>query len=160
MSLFTSRQPKLTAGTADKRSSRHKKTQSVAFPFEKVPNQLFAESYRPIVTVSLWSAAAHKWRTVQMLLDTGADYTILPRYIATWLEIDLSHAQEIEAQGVGGVHTIQFIPDLKIKIGHFERQIPVGIIASTKVPPLLGRQNAIEVFQVILDKHQRVTFSE
>jgi len=130
------------------------------FAFEAVPSPLLDTMYRPIVSVQLWSAKAKKWRSIQMLLDTGADYSIIPSYIAVWLEIDMSKAREQPTTGIGGHQTIQFLDNVKIKIGSAERQIPLGVIQSTKVPPLLGRHDCLDTFQVLLNKRSEVVFSE
>ncbi|MDQ3008959.1 MAG: retropepsin-like domain-containing protein [bacterium] len=135
------------------------KRRSVTFEFEKTSSDLFSEIYRPLATVKLWSESSKSWKKVTMIVDTGADYTIIPRYIATWVGIDEDKkAQKYTNLGLGGEETVYFLPDVKVKIGPFERQVPIGIINSTKVPPLLGRQLMLNDFEVLLKQHT-VTFS-
>lgn len=130
------------------------------FAFESAPSQIFGQIYRPVIPIKLWSEATRKWRTVHMLLDTGADYTIIPSYIAVWLELDLHGAKEYQTVGVGGKQTIRFIEKLRVKVGHFEREIPVGIIQSTSVPPLMGRHGMIDTFDILLSKRKEIVFTQ
>lgn len=116
------------------------------FPFQVRESSLLGSIRRPLITVSLWSEVLQKWHKVEMLVDTGADYTILPSYLAILLEVDLEKAKKVDAQGVGGAQTVYFFPALPIKIGEMERVVPVGFIRKKNIPPLLGRAGCFETF--------------
>jgi predicted aspartyl protease len=130
------------------------------FPFEKRQTQLFPEVYRPVVTVSLWSPGSRRWRNVQMLVDTGADYTILPKYIATLLGIDLTNAPVMNTQGLNGLQKVYFLEKLRLKIGSAEREVPVGFVPLAKAPSLLGRHACLETFGVFFEYNRRIEFRE
>ena len=130
------------------------------FPFEKRQTELFSELYRPMVTVSLWSPLNKKWRPVKMLIDTGADYTILPKYFAMLLGLDLAGAPELPTQGIGGEQRVIFYENLRVKIGKAEREIPVGFIPQTKAPALLGRHLFLETFFLEFIKNQEIIFKQ
>ncbi len=127
---------------------------------KRYPSAKFTDIYRPEVAIELWSATYHEWQRVSMLIDTGADYTVLPRYIAVLLGLDISSVPGSETFGVGGKQRLFFVPDLKIKIGTTQRVIPVGFIDSNEVPPLLGRHEALETFTLIFDKRSHIYFGE
>lgn len=96
-----------------------------------------------------------------MVIDTGSDYTLLPYFLLGELGINAEKdCQEIEAQGVGGKTKVYLLKKkLQIKIGEFERKIPVGFLPDNSIPPLLGREEFFETFRVIFDNYQ-TTFSK
>ena len=132
---------------------------SSTFPFKKEYSPLFGMIHRPIAEVSFRHKTQDIWQPVTMIVDTGADYTLLPRFLASPLGIDLKRdCTVLETQGVGGSTKVYLLkkPTL-IKLGVFELEIPLGIIASSFVPPLLGRHLFLERFKVTFD-HHAVTF--
>lgn len=133
----------------------------ISFKYEAVASRMFGTLYRPVVKVQFWSEATQSWKTVQMLVDTGADYSILPRYLATWLQLEIKDTGKVhETQGVGGVQKIYMVDKLRARIGKFEREVPVGIIDSTQVPPLMGRLGFFETFEAEFSRQRRITFGE
>lgn len=139
---------------------RSKPQKKITFPFQARESELLGELKRPLVTVSLWSETLQKWRQVEMLVDTGADYTVLPSYLAALLEIDLDTLKKVPASGLGGKHELYFVPSLGIKIGEMERSIPVGFIRQRSFPPLLGRAGCFETFHSVFEFDQALTLSE
>ena len=103
-----------------------------------------------------------KSETVELifLLDSGADYTVLPIEIAEILRLDLSAPPE-KTQGVGGeVDTINTTAEILIKKGHeqYRFRVPVGVIAEkkSKIPPLLGRAGFFEEFDITIKERAGV----
>lgn len=115
------------------------------------------ELYRPLVSVNFWSEPDRDWQQVSMIVDTGADYTLLPTYMARFLGLNLNAGQELETVGIGGKQKVWLIEDVSVKLGSFQRQIPVGIV-SGKVPPLMGRFGFFETFTTTFDKNRLVRF--
>ncbi len=132
----------------------------ISFPYEQRHTPLLGDIFRPMVEASLWSPIDQTWERTQMLVDTGADYTLLPRYMASLLGYDLSSARVVQSQGTAGQHQIYFVRGVKLRIGSMERTIPVGFLNSNVVPPLLGRHKCLETFHITLDRDEEITFSE
>jgi len=90
-----------------------------------------------------------------MLVDTGADYTILPKRYANRLGINLSEdTARRSTSGVGGSTAIYILRNtIRAKINTWERKVPLGILDSNSIPPLLGRQGFLETFKVTFHKH-------
>ena len=86
-----------------------------------------------------------------MIADTGADYTVLPRYYSVDLGIDLNKdCLKKQTLGVGGNELIYFLKKkAKIKISNIQLNIPLGFLNSDNIPPLLGREECLNVFKVI-----------
>lgn len=124
------------------------------FAFEKSASQLFGSVWRPIAKVGFWSRKLKDWVDVIMIVDTGADYTILPRFYAFDLGIVLhKDCEAYETFGIGGREKVYLLKNTKVKLGKWERFIPVGFLDRDDIPPLLGRQEFLEIFKVTLVSH-------
>lgn len=143
--------------------SRNKQsTQLIAnFKFIEKPSAIFGTIYQPLVNVRVWSAWLKRWLTIPMIVDTGADYTILPRFLAVQLGIDLAKdCKKMTTVGVGGNAEVYFYPNLEVKLGKTKRQIPVGFASSSKIPALMGRQAFFETFVSKFNKTKEIEFYE
>ena len=88
-----------------------------------------------------------------MIVDTGADYSILPRSYAVYLGIDLT--RDCIAQtthGIGGMETVYIYKSLILEIDSFKRKIPIGFLDRDDVPPLFGRHECLETFRLVFAK--------
>jgi len=133
---------------------------ALTFPFEKKPSSIFKEVFRPVVQVFLYSEVKKIWYEIWMIVDTGADYTLLPKYFAERLKIDLKkECQLFKTAGIGGEEKVYLKENLKVKIGNWERVVPVGFLDKENIPPLLGRQGFLETFEVLFSSNHTVNFS-
>lgn len=127
----------------------------IKVPFTNIGKGLIGIIYRPYVPASLFSVKKKDWISVNMLVDSGADYTLLPRKYSIGLGIDLSKDCLVETTlGVGGSETIYIYKKLKIKINQWQKQIPVGFLERDDIPPLLGRLQCLEALELTFKKHQ------
>lgn len=132
----------------------------VKFTFRAIPSEIFGLIYRPYADVLLEKKDNSGWRKATMVIDTGADYTILPRSYADYLGIDIAKdCIAHNTHGIGGVETVYLYRDLVVRIGRFERKIPVGFLERDDIPPLLGRHEFFETFHTLFEK-RTVTFEE
>jgi len=130
------------------------------FPFGEEKSTIFGKVYRPVAPVYFWSKKIKGWVGILTVVDTGADYTLLPRHMADSLGVDLKKdCQKFETTGVGGSETVYLLRSWKVKLGTWEKNIPVGFLDSDTVPPLLGRQDFLEDLKVVFEKHE-VSFSK
>lgn len=125
----------------------------VSFPFKEERSEIFGKVHRPIAEVFFKHRTRGIWQPVTMIIDTGADYTLLPRFLATPLGIDLNRdCKVINTQGVGGKSKVYLVKGkIGVRIGNFKREIPVGFLSSDFIPPLMGRQEFFETFKVVFD---------
>ncbi len=128
-----------------------------SFPFAFINRTKLGSIYRPYALVSIYSKIRKKWQPLEMMIDTGADYSLLPKRYATILGIDLKKdCFREETVGIGGIETIYQYKNLPIKIGIWEKKIPVGFLNKDDLPPILGRLDCLEVLRVIFDKKQSI----
>lgn len=89
-----------------------------------------------------------------MLVDTGADYTLLPKFYAEDLGISLEKdCIPYSTFGVGGSEMVYVLKNINVRLSEWEFNIPVGFLERDNIPPLLGRQNFLEDFKVVFFKH-------
>jgi predicted aspartyl protease len=126
------------------------------FKFKKEKSPLLGVIYRPIVTVFFLNKNTHRYQPVKMIVDTGADYTLLPRFLAFNLGINLiKDCKKLKTSGVGGKEIVYFYKKkAKIRLGNWMKNIPLGFLDNDYLPPLLGRHRFLEEFKVIFDRHQ------
>lgn len=129
---------------------------SITFKFKEYPSNIFGITRRPIAQVYFQHKNKVRWLPVAMVVDSGADYTLLPKFLAASLGISLpKDCKLIGTRGVGGESTVHLLrKKIKVKLGKYEREIPIGFLSNDNIPPLLGRQEFLETFKVILEKFE------
>ena len=134
----------------------------VKFPFENVGKSFFGTVFRPVVKVSLESIKTGLWSETWMVVDTGADFTILPQYLSEDLNISLENdCIKDRTIGVGGEQIIYLCKrKIKIKIGSMQREIPLAFFDSNEIPAILGRLGALETFNTEFLKNHVVSFKD
>lgn len=132
----------------------------VVFSFETIETRHLGVIRRPIAQVQFWSEEFQEWQDHNMLIDTGADYTILPMYMVGLLGLDMSQAEVVSTNGIEGTRKTSFLDGVKVRVGGFERSIPVGIAHTSRIPPLMGRHLFFETFSTRFEFDQHVIFTE
>ncbi len=108
--------------------------------------------YRPYIQVLISSKNIDDFIPVEFLVDTGADYTLLPKSYADLFRIDVIRDCKLDnTRGIGGTERIYLCKSLVIiQIGSFKKIIPVGFLERSDIPPLLGRLDAIESIVLVM----------
>ena len=128
-----------------------------SFPFAFIDKTRLGNIYRPYAIVSAFSKTRNKWQPLEMIIDTGADYSLLPKRYATVLGVDLVLDCFAETTlGIGGAETVYQYKNLPIKIGKWEKNIPIGFLERDDIPPLLGRLECLEAFRLIFENKESV----
>lgn len=134
---------------------------ALTFQFEKDFSPILGTIYRPVAQVFFFSENKKRWYETWMIVDTGADYTLLPRYFARRLNINIGKDCKIfKTSGIGGTEKVYFLKQIKAKLGEWERNIPVGFLNRDSVPPLMGRHLFLETFETNFSKKHIVSFEE
>ncbi len=131
------------------------------FPFRVEKSSILGTVRRPVAQVFLWSKIDKEWIETWMIVDTGADYTLLPRFMAYNLGVNLEKECKIfTTYGIGGGERVYFLPKIKVKLGNWERIIPIGFLERNEIPPLMGRHLFFETFETLFSSNYTVTFSQ
>ncbi len=128
----------------------------IRFQFEQFTSSIFPIIYRPVIRVHLKSKKGI-WIPARGIVDTGADYTLLPKWYAQKLGIDLKKDCVVQkSMGIGGEEKSYVYLNAKVKVGNFTRIIPVGFLDREDIPPLFGRQGLLETFELIFKNHETI----
>lgn len=117
----------------------------IRFPFTFIGKTKLGKIYRPYAVILIFSKLTNKWLPVEMVVDSGADYTLFPKRYAQILGIDLNlDCLPQTTLGVGGIETVYQYKGLSIKIDSWKQEIPVGFLERDDIPSLLGRLECLE----------------
>lgn len=132
----------------------------VKFDYEFSTESYFGKVFRPVAKVSFKSKIEDLWSDIWMVVDSGADFTILPRYVSNDLGISLENDCILDSTfGVGGEQKIYLVNQkIEVKIGSLSRKVPLAFFSSDEVPPLLGRLGFLETFDTTFLKSHKVVF--
>jgi len=115
-----------------------------------------SSSYGPYIPLTIKGPEA----SIDMLflLDSGADYTVIPIELAEILGLDLSKPKE-RTSGVGGkIYTklSDMVVELKNAHEKYTFKIPIHVILkkNSNVPPLLGRASFFNKFQITFNQRE------
>lgn len=132
----------------------------VSFDFEEEGKSLHGKIFRPVAKVVFKSPKNNSQVAVWTIVDTGADYTILPRQWAKKLEIDFDKdCWKLQTSGIGGETMSFFLKEkIEVEIGKIKKKVPVAFFDDDNAPALLGRLGFMELFKTTFDKNKKVIF--
>ncbi len=110
--------------------------------------------YRPVLVLEIKEKT--KIEEYRFIVDSGADISLMSKYVANRIGIDWEKGKKTELRGIsqkkeclveGRIHEINVtVPDIKLEI-----QIPICFVDGN-APFLLGREGFFDYFRVIFEK--------
>jgi len=130
----------------------------IEFRYKEEESRTFGVVKRPRMSLRIFSRTRSIWiLTKDVLIDSGADSTVLPRSIGELLVEDITSGKYSEIKGVvPGSVLIAYIHDLRIKVGEREFRAPVAIADSNDVPSIFGRIDSLDLFDANFLKGEKV----
>ena len=124
------------------------------FPYKEKESGIFGKTKRPLIDLHIFSEIKKGWIFLaEVLADTGADISILPRTIGESLVNDIKKGKYLEIRGITpGAYTEVFIHHLTCKIGKVIFKAPFAIADSDDVPPIFGRAKGLNLFEATFFK--------
>lgn len=128
------------------------------FPFKRIGNSSFGPIDRPLVDVLFQARDSDRIVPIKMLIDTGADFTLLPLRYADLLGVSFEkHCERSRSQGIGGKEVVYLYKGrLRIFIFRWTTEIPFGFLKRDDIPALLGRIQCIERISLLM--RRKITF--
>lgn len=128
-----------------------KPSRFLSFPYKFLQSELGRIPY-PVLPVAL-----HRLGQVfryEFIVDTGADTTTLPHYVAKKLKIDLRTLPRSKSQGIGNKPSSTWESELILEIAGIKVKTHCFFVASNKIPPLLGKLDIFDKFNFYFDNDQ------
>lgn len=125
----------------------------VSFPFERVLTPI-GFVWIPVARVTV--SAGGRRLDLDMIVDTGADLTMIPRQIGSDSGFRAGRAAPSSLCGISG-GAAYFLKSARLSIGPFHFPARVAWVQSDDAPILLGRTDALEKLVVEFDGPQRRT---
>ena len=132
------------------------------FPYSDEDSNIFGKIKRPRIKMKILSEVTSDWEVLdEVLADTGADLTVLPRFMGRLLVGDITSGEYFEIKGVvPGARLIIYVHELKIKLNDKEFSAPVGIADSDDVPAIFGRACALDLFDANFLKGEKLELKQ
>ena len=131
---------------------------SIEFPFTSKRTAL-GTLLTPVVPVELLTRKG--FVTFQFLLDSGADFTLLPRHVADLVGIDLTTAPSTKTFGVEGGGLTVWVGPVTLRLGPEIFDVRCFFSERDDAPLLLGRMDIFSKFQIAFDpKRKRIRFTK
>lgn len=112
---------------------------SLSFPF-----RYEGPSFVPLARIGLKTRDGEV--DYDFLVDTGADFTTLPKYMAVRLGLDLNSLKRSSASGLGGYTVKTWLTKLDLILGDgVTVNVKVSITNENSTPFLLGRADLLDV---------------
>ena len=127
------------------------------FTYRKESGKITKVVYRPVAKVYVQSLKG-EWIPFVPYIDSGADITLLP--FSLGIKLGFEPTKDImNLHGVRGIGLPVEIRKVKMRIGNVELEPRVAWALVEEAPPLLGRLDIFDRFNIIFrEKEGKITF--
>lgn len=125
-----------------------------SFNYKKQESRLFGKVLRPLIELEAYSEVTNDWVVLEnVLADTGADISMLPRIMGEALIGDITKGKKAQVKGiVPRARMNVYMHTLKFRLNSKRFNLPVAITDSDEVPMVLGRVKGLDLFNAIFKK--------
>ena len=128
------------------------------FDYKECDSGIFGKVKRPYISIDVKSFTGEWIHLRDVLADTGADISILPRDIGELLVEDVTTGKIIELRGiVPYAKLIVFLHNITYKLDDKIFVAPTAIAESNDVVPILGRTKGLDLFDAVFHKGKKTT---
>lgn len=117
------------------------------FPYTQKESRIVGHILKPLIDIEIFSKDGLWYGLDEVLVDTGADITLLPKNVGEVLVDDIKVGKKATIKGIAPFELIVYIHSLKVRVANKEFQTKVAIADSDDVPAVLGRFEALDIFR-------------
>lgn len=126
---------------------------SIEFPLTRFRTK-FGTVYRPVVSVVLTGGQYR--RTFKFILDSGAEFTMVPQRIGKFAGLDLEEFTSLTVTGIEGGRIAGKLAPLELRIGKSSGVTVRCFFAERDDAPfLLGRADFFDRFNIFFDARRK-----
>lgn len=125
---------------------------SIEYPLNKNKTSLGTIA-DPTITIEILTK--YGYRFFEFLLDTGADCTMLPKFMAEIIGLDLTTCQRTKSFGIEGKGVLVYIGKIDIKIGQHYLKVKCLFSEDDTTPFILGRLGLFSQFNILFDNRNK-----
>ena len=125
----------------------------VTFYYRKMRSKVLGEIKRPVANIHLQTRKG-KWIKYEPFIDSGADITIIPYSVGRYLGFKIQDDNIVEFHGVSGKAIPTIITKVKMRIGDIELNPRVAWALIEEAPPLLGRLDISDKFNITFKERE------
>jgi hypothetical protein len=125
-------------------------SRGLSFPYKRIDGRL-----RPIIPIEI----THKAQSIryEVLVDSGADTSIIPGDIGRAIGIDVESGDRFELGGVTGENRIGYFHRVTLRIGKYSYQTKVGFMNNMREGSfgMVGQKGFFDRFAIKFDYAER-----
>ena len=118
----------------------------IEFPFRTRLSKTFGEIFVPKIPITL-KHASKQWK-VSALLDSGADFSIIPFNIGEFLGFEMDLSKRTKVEGIGKGSEACIITEVNLNLKEISLPIRVGWAMTDDTDPVLGRLDVFEKLDI------------
>ena len=131
---------------------------SIEFP---IVNKRTTFGIIPDALICVDIVTRYGYQPLEFLLDTGADFTMLPHHMADIIGIDLSNCPQGRSYGIEGEGVKVYASRIQIRIGNVELKTRCLFSEKETTAYILGRADIFSVFNISFDnQNKKIKLSE
>ncbi|MDD4178642.1 MAG: retropepsin-like aspartic protease [Candidatus Margulisbacteria bacterium] len=119
----------------------------IDFSWREDLSESFGKVKRPVAEIFVKDKAGN-WRALTMIVDSGADASVINRSFGELFGHDLEKGRPIKIKGFGEQEIAAYVHNMRLKIGEDELDAKVVIADIEKGPNVLGRKDIFNVFEI------------
>ena len=112
---------------------------------------------KPFIEIEIFSKNELWYGLDEVLVDTGADITLIPKYIGEEVVNEIKSGEKAFLKGISPIELAVYIHRLKLKVANREFETKVAIAESDEVPAILGRFEALDNFNAEFSKGKELS---
>ena len=126
---------------------------SIEFRYRKMVSTIVGTIERPIADILIQTKDGD-WIEFHPFIDSGADITLLPYSFGLMLGLSTDLGSIKELRGVRGIGIPVIITKVRMRIGNIELNPRVAWALIEEAPPLLGRLDIFDKFNITFKERE------